>query len=144
MKTDLFILTATMSSYTIDKWNKLETLIGHRCDSIDDFVEGIHRLIVEDQQTKENALALQESLHQEEIITLRQQLVEKDRQITISNQQLEVSNRENESLRSSLENNKAILIFAKTKSALFTKRKVQKNFKSSKLVTTSVYCFFCN
>ena len=28
MKTDFFILTATMSSATIDKWNKLETLIG--------------------------------------------------------------------------------------------------------------------
>ena len=39
MKTDFFILTATMSTSTIDKWNKLETQIGHRCDSIEDFVQ---------------------------------------------------------------------------------------------------------
>lgn len=109
MKTDFFILTATMSSATIDKWNKLETLIGHRCDSIEDFVEGIHRIVVAEQQAKQNVLALQDSLHQQEIITLRQQLVEKDSQINTSNQQLEASNRENESLRNALEKNKAIL-----------------------------------
>ena len=50
MKTNFFILTATMSSATIDKWNKLETLIGNRCDSIEDFVEGIHRIVVAEQQ----------------------------------------------------------------------------------------------
>ena len=33
-------------------------------------------------------------------------------------------------------------IFAKTKSALFTKRKVQQNFKSSKLLSRKFAAFF--
>lgn len=109
MKTDFFILTATMSTSTIDKWNELETLIGHRCDSIEDFVEGIHRIVVAEQQAKQNVLALQDSLHQQEIITLRQQLVETENIQNSLQQQLEVIAQENKSLHSELENNKVIL-----------------------------------
>lgn len=109
MKTDFFILTATMSTSTIDKWNKLETLIGHRCDSIEDFVDGIHCIVVVDKQNKQQNLALQESLHQQEIIILRQQLAEKENIQNSLQQQLEVIAQENKSLHSELENNKVIL-----------------------------------
>ena len=109
MKTDFFILTATMSSSIIDKWNELETLIGHRCDSIEDFVDGIHSIVITDKQNEQKNLAQQESLHQKEIITLRQQLAEQENQLNNLQQQLDVIGQEKESLHTKLENSKVLL-----------------------------------